>query len=117
MSTCKANELANNVQPLSKALNHSLDFYDTDGSILNPDSSTSFRRNRMHFVNEKANLLVINYKSGSIYTGQLKGELRNGKGTFLWPNGEKYIGEYETNARNGLGRLLSNIFLSSIESY
>jgi hypothetical protein len=76
----------------------------TNRSITSPGFSASFRK-AQNIENEIVNSIVINYKSGSIYTGQLKNELRSGKGTFIWPNGDKYIGEYESNLRNGFGKL------------
>lgn len=38
-----------------------------------------------------------NYKSGAIYTGQWKGNLRHGNGTMIWPDGGRYQGEWSHN--------------------
>jgi len=38
-------------------------------------------------------------------TGCLSGDCENGKGTFLWENGQKYIGEWKNSRLNGYGTL------------
>ncbi len=43
------------------------------------------------------------YKSGATYKGQVKGSKRAGKGTFTWPNGAVYKGEFVENLRHGSG--------------
>jgi hypothetical protein len=45
----------------------------------------------------------FDYKSGAIYDGKIKDNLKFGNGTFLWPNGDKYIGEFNANFRHGFG--------------
>jgi hypothetical protein len=36
-------------------------------------------------------------------TGCILGECVDGKGTYTWDNGDKYVGEYKDNLRDGLG--------------
>ena len=43
------------------------------------------------------------WPGGSKYVGQFKNSLRNGTGTYTWPSGSQYIGEYKDGLRNGKG--------------
>jgi hypothetical protein len=45
----------------------------------------------------------LNYKSGVVYDGTVRGHLKSGHGTFVWPNGDKYSGEFKANCRHGFG--------------
>lgn len=49
--------------------------------------------------------LSVQFKSGAIYTGSVKkGSLsRCGRGTFSWPSGLQYTGEFQNNKRHGTG--------------
>ena len=37
---------------------------------------------------------TITYIDGSIYTGELKDGVLHGQGTYIFPDGEQYIGEW-----------------------
>ena len=50
--------------------------------------------------------MQLDYKSGAVYNGKMCDNLKYGKGTFSWPNGDKYIGEFKLNFRHGIGKLL-----------
>ncbi|MEQ9364301.1 MAG: hypothetical protein RIF32_08670 [Leptospirales bacterium] len=43
------------------------------------------------------------WPGGSKYVGQFKDGLRNGTGTYVWPSGSQYVGEYLTGLRHGKG--------------
>jgi hypothetical protein len=43
------------------------------------------------------------HSNGEKYIGEFKDDKRNGQGTFTWPDGEKYIGEWKDDKRNGQG--------------
>ncbi|XP_078613135.1 ankyrin repeat and MYND domain-containing protein 1-like [Branchiostoma floridae x Branchiostoma japonicum] len=45
----------------------------------------------------------LDYKSGASFRGNLDGTKRVGKGVFVWPNGDRYVGEFMDNARSGHG--------------
>jgi hypothetical protein len=38
---------------------------------------------------------IIKFKNGAIYDGYLKGWMREGKGTQIWPDGTKYEGDWK----------------------
>ena len=42
-------------------------------------------------------------KLGSYYIGEFKGGLINGQGTFCWPDGKKYVGEWKQAKHHGKG--------------
>lgn len=44
------------------------------------------------------------YKSGATYQGPVENHRKVGRGTFIWPNGSKYEGEFLDNARHGKGK-------------
>ena len=86
---------------------------------LNKDLNHSVRSN--HKTNDNKSLKIINssrsvlntdssfrydYKSGAIYDGKIRDNLKFGNGTFLWPNGDKYVGEFKANCRHGFGKIL-----------
>ena len=60
--------------------------------------------------------LHLDYKSGATYEGDVKDNLKSGHGAFVWPNGDKYIGEFKLNSRHGFGRdlFVSILFYNSI---
>jgi len=41
--------------------------------------------------------------NGDRYVGEYRDDKRNGQGTYTWPNGSKYVGEYRDGERNGQG--------------
>ena len=43
------------------------------------------------------------YPSGGKYVGEWKDGKRNGQGTYTYPSGNKYVGEYKDGKRNGQG--------------
>ena len=43
------------------------------------------------------------YPSGSKYVGEFKDGNRHGKGTFTFPGGAKYVGEYKDGKNHGQG--------------
>jgi len=50
-------------------------------------------------------IMVENQKldNGEIFTGTIKKGKRSGKGTMVWPNGDKYVGEWENDLFEGQG--------------
>lgn len=46
---------------------------------------------------------VFIWSNGEKYVGEFRDDKRNGQGVFTWPNGEKYVGEFRDNKRNGSG--------------
>ena len=45
------------------------------------------------------------WPSGEKYVGEFKDYKRSGKGTYTWPNGQKYVGEFKDDKMNGQGTL------------
>lgn len=43
------------------------------------------------------------WPDGEKYVGEFRDDKRSGQGTFTWANGEKYVGEFWDNKRNGKG--------------
>ena len=43
------------------------------------------------------------FPSGNKYVGEYKDGKRNGKGTFTWTNGDKYVGDWKYDNFNGQG--------------
>ncbi|CAF0708033.1 unnamed protein product [Brachionus calyciflorus] len=68
-------------------------------SFKKESSSLSLLSNRDELDSESH----LDYKSGAIYDGGLIDNHKFGNGTFLWPNGDKYIGEFKLNYRHGFG--------------
>ena len=46
----------------------------------------------------------IKYSNGDIYEGEFLGDLRHGKGKFIWPNGDIYEGDYIKDIQSGIGK-------------
>ena len=42
---------------------------------------------------------MTDYKSGAVYDGKIEDNLKCGQGSFLWPNGDRYNGEFVDNHR------------------
>ena len=58
------------------------------------------------FVAVDAQKIVIGsytFKDGAVFTGEMLGNKPNGKGITVYPNGDKYEGEYKTGKRQGYG--------------
>ena len=49
--------------------------------------------------------MSVQFKSGAVYTGSVgkDGKTRSGRGTFSWPSGLRYSGEFSNNKRHGEG--------------
>ena len=48
---------------------------------------------------------TLTFPSGEKYVGEFKDDKRNGQGTLTFPSGEKYVGEFKDDKRNGQGTL------------
>ena len=72
-------------------------------------SSKSFNKeirrinSTLRLATDEEKLVYLHYKSGVVYEGTLKDNLKSGHGTFEWPNGDKYTGEFKLNCRHGYG--------------
>jgi hypothetical protein len=89
---------------------------DSDYSKLCKDSNCSIHHNH-HLTPQRKSSAVslkeietttpttshVDFKSGAIYDGGLRDNLKTGTGVFVWPNGDTYSGEFKSNSRNGLG--------------
>lgn len=51
-----------------------------------------------------AQIDTIAYTNGK-YTGEIKNGVENGKGTFVWSNGDKYVGDWVNGKRHGQGTM------------
>ena len=45
------------------------------------------------------------WPNGEKYVGEWRDDKKNGQGTYTWPNGEKYVGEWRDDKYNGQGTL------------
>lgn len=57
--------------------------------------------------------ISVEYESGAKFEGTVINHKRVGKGTFVWPNGSKYEGDYADNQRHGIGICTILILLSN----
>ena len=48
------------------------------------------------------------YPNGEKYVGEFKEGVRHGQGTFTWSDGRKYVGEYKDGIPNGQGTYTSS---------
>ena len=46
---------------------------------------------------------IFYYKNGDIYEGECKNDVAEGKGIFYWSNGDRYEGEWKNNEKEGKG--------------
>ena len=46
---------------------------------------------------------TLTFPSGEKYVGEFKDDKRNGQGTLTFPSGQKYVGEFKDDKRNGQG--------------
>ncbi|MDA9606378.1 hypothetical protein N9S28_01370 [Candidatus Pelagibacter sp.] len=53
------------------------------------------------------NTVFCQYNNGN-YTGDIKGFLRHGKGTYQWKSGKVYKGEWKNNLMDGVGEMTEN---------
>jgi serine/threonine protein kinase/peptidoglycan hydrolase-like protein with peptidoglycan-binding domain len=58
---------------------------------------------------------VRNYPDGTVYRGELDGDLRNGFGIMIWPDGHRYEGEWRDDARSGVGVLYYQAYRIEME--
>ena len=57
------------------------------------------------------------WENGDKYVGEWKNDKYHGQGTFTWENGDKYVGEWKNNKRHGKGKLIkkyANVVLKGI---
>lgn len=67
-------------------------------------SSLKIARQRTNLtIQSNDNESKLDYKSGASYNGKVQDNLKYGNGTFIWPNGDKYLGEFKSNYRHGFG--------------
>ena len=59
-------------------------------------------------------MLDKNIKTSFSYEGFIKNNLMHGRGSYKWPNGNHYLGEYHNGLRNGYGEM---IYSSKKERY
>ena len=50
-----------------------------------------------------------------MYKGELRGEVKHGKGTYKWTDGTVFEGEYCMNLKHGWGKLLTPELIGSEE--
>ena len=43
------------------------------------------------------------YPAGAVYCGQWKDDVRHGKGELIMPDGYRYAGDYKNDEKHGLG--------------
>ena len=48
-------------------------------------------------------LIKVNYRTGAKFEGKVVDHKKIGHGTFIWPNGCKYEGDFSENLRHGKG--------------
>ena len=49
---------------------------------------------------------VVFFLPGNISAECIEGDCVNGLGTYIWPNGDKYIGEWKNGKRDGIGSFI-----------
>ena len=82
---------------------HSTTSNNNNNNNNNESQSLSSKRSSLLRL-EDVSELQLDYKSGAVYNGKICDNLKYGKGTFSWPNGDKYIGEFKVNFRHGYGK-------------
>lgn len=98
----------NNLLVLSQA--KQIDANNNEESVISHRSNSSHsiretkRINSIFREEEDEKTTHVQYKSGVVYDGTVKDSLKNGHGTFVWPNGDKYVGQFKLNCRNGHGK-------------
>jgi hypothetical protein len=48
---------------------------------------------------------AVTLHNGAVYTGEWRGEMRDGYGMQLWPDGSRYEGDWQNDKANGIGKL------------
>ena len=46
------------------------------------------------------------YKTGDIYEGEFKNDLKDGKGKIIYNNGDIFIGEFKKDLKEGNGKMI-----------
>ena len=54
-------------------------------------------------IKQKGEMVTKIYDNGQKYVGEFKDDKKNGQGTYSWPDGKKYVGEYKDDKKNGQG--------------
>lgn len=52
----------------------------------------------------------MKYKSGANFSGHVQNYKKIGSGTFTWPDGSFYVGEYVDNYRHGNGKIFEILY-------
>ena len=71
-----------------------------------PSKMEFFTFPRLKSAKKEVDSNHMDYKSGATFQGQLAGMKRVGRGGFVWPNGDRYEGDYVDNERHGAGKQL-----------
>ena len=58
---------------------------------------------KLRILYKKKHIKYDGYFAKGKYEGDLVNGMKEGKGTYTWPNGNKYVGEWKNNAINGKG--------------
>lgn len=66
-----------------------------------PESPKDERAAKSRKSPEKTYQYKITYKDGSQYLGGVRDGKRHGQGTYIWPSGDKYVGEWRNNTAIG----------------
>ena len=53
-------------------------------------------------------IIIKKYNNGDKYIGEWKNDLKDGKGIYYYNNGDKYDGEYKTDLKDGKGIFYCN---------
>lgn len=105
---CEGEVPFNSLQVLSQAKRvcnspQSLQNENNDLIVCNLKSCSLTTFKKVTISLEKEPGTHLDYKSGAVYQGGLVDNHKFGHGTFLWPNGDRYIGDFKLNSRHGFG--------------